>query len=94
MLSFLLLVDILSGCYCERCQYDICFFNITPVEKRPEQESQSLKAKPATIQPATQAPAPLPVQKRKTDCPMEGGTGLAPHPTDCSKFLKDRKSVV
>jgi hypothetical protein len=27
------------------------------------------------------------VQTRKSDCPMEGGTGLAPHPTDCSKFL-------
>ncbi|KAJ9578455.1 hypothetical protein L9F63_005325, partial [Diploptera punctata] len=30
---------------------------------------------------------PPPVQLRKTDCPMEGGTGLAPHPTDCRKFF-------
>ncbi|PSN37221.1 hypothetical protein C0J52_12660 [Blattella germanica] len=29
----------------------------------------------------------VPFLIKKTDCPMEGGTGLAPHPTDCSKFL-------
>ena len=57
------------------------------MEKRPERESRLLKPTPATSHPDTQAPAPLPVQKRKTDCPMEGGTGFAPHPTDCSKFM-------
>jgi hypothetical protein len=63
------------------------FINVTPEEKRPGQESQLLKPTPATIQPATQTPAPLPPPKRKTDCPMAGGTGFAPHPTDCSKFI-------
>jgi hypothetical protein len=61
--------------------------NVTPVEKRPERESRLPKPTPTASHPATQAPAPLPVQKTKTDCPMEGGTGLAPHPTDCSKFI-------
>jgi len=61
--------------------------NVTPVEKRPERESRLLKSTPATSHPATQTPAPLPVQKTKTDCPMEGGTGFAPHQTDCSKFI-------
>jgi hypothetical protein len=61
--------------------------NVTPEEQRPGRESRLLKPTPATIQPAQQAPAPLPPPKRKTDCPMEGGTGLAPHPTDCSKFM-------
>ena len=51
------------------------------------QESRLLKPTPATSHPDTQAPSPLPVQERKTDCPMEGGTGFAPHPTDCSKFI-------
>jgi hypothetical protein len=84
---FISLADLLSRSYCERCQYDVCFINVTPVEKRPERESRLLKPTPATSHHATQALAPLPVQKIKTDCPMEGGTGLAPHPTDCSKFI-------
>lgn len=65
------------------CLFYLCY----SAEMHPGREGRLLKPTASTRHPAMQASSPLPVQKRKTDCPMEGGTGLAPHPTDCSKFI-------
>jgi len=57
---------------------------LVAVERHVERESKLLEPTRPSIM---QTPPHVPEQPRKTDCPMEGGTGLAPHPTDCSKFL-------
>jgi hypothetical protein len=54
-----------------------------PAERRAMGKGELLEP---TLSPR-HAPSPVQVQTRKSECPMEGGTGLAPHPTDCSKFL-------
>ncbi|XP_021942881.1 uncharacterized protein LOC110841538 isoform X2 [Zootermopsis nevadensis] len=56
-------------------------------ERHIERDSRLVESAVSTRHPKTQTPSPVPVNIRKADCPMEGGTGLAPHPTDCSKFL-------
>lgn len=56
---------------------------LLPVERRVEGKSQLLEPALSTMH----TPSPVQAQTRRSDCPMEGGTGLAPHPTDCSKFL-------
>jgi hypothetical protein len=68
-------------------KYKLITLMFLPDERHIERESRLLEPAVSTERPTTQTPPPMLVHARKTDCPMEGGTGLAPHPTDCSKFL-------
>nr|CAD7406753.1 unnamed protein product [Timema cristinae] len=66
-----------------RCQ--LCLVTVYKVGA-----SLSTRSKPEAhregkhLSDSTTAAPPLVI---KSDCPMEGGTGLASHPTDCSKYL-------
>jgi hypothetical protein len=77
----------LNGILPMQLRYKLIIVKFLPDEKHIERESRLLEPTVSTGIPTTRTPHPVPMHTRKTDCTMDGGTGLAPHPTDCSKFL-------
>ncbi|KAJ4451917.1 hypothetical protein ANN_03395 [Periplaneta americana] len=83
--------DFPSKVKCLETTQDDRWSNIEPditVERRSGREGRMLGNTPApwnAVRPVVQPPTSAPQVKK--DCPMAGGTGLAPHPTDCRKFF-------
>ncbi|XP_069680100.1 uncharacterized protein teq isoform X2 [Periplaneta americana] len=82
--------DFPSKVKCLETTQDDRWSNIEPdiTERRSGREGRMLGNTPApwnAVRPVVQPPTSAPQVKK--DCPMAGGTGLAPHPTDCRKFF-------